>query len=147
LRNPDRFDGKRDGKQLFEDQDMEKEIIFPAGRDAGSIVFAPATRIGELIFLSGTAGLESSGKLAGDDIESQARQALKNLEEVLIAAGSSWDKVVKVNCFLTHVMRDFEGWNKVFKEFFPENPPARTTVQGSIALEGGLIEVEAMATT
>ena len=71
---------------------------------------------------------------------------LKNLGRVLEAAGSSWDKVVKVNCFLVHAARDFAGWNKVFKEFFPTEPPARTTVGGDIAMEGALIEVELIAT-
>ena len=124
---------------------MKKQIIVPEGTNSESMIFAPAVRMGDLLFLSGTAGCDSTGRLAGNDIESQARQALRNLGKVLEAAGSSWDKVVKVNCFLTHVMKDFDNWNKVFKEFFPDNPPARTTVDGSIALEGALIEVECIA--
>ena len=54
--------------------------------------------------------------------------------------------VVKVNCFLVHAARDFAGWNAVWKEVFPSNPPARTTVGGDIAMEGALIEVELIAT-
>jgi len=111
------------------------------------MVIAPGTRIGDLIYLSGQAGYDSAkGALAGDDIESQARQAMENLGRVLKAAGSSWKKVVKVNCFLVHVQRDFAGWNKVWKEYFPKKPPARTTVGGDIAMEGALIEVELIAT-
>lgn len=126
---------------------MEKQLIIPEGTDAEKITIAPGVRIGNLLFLSGTAGYDrEKGKLAGDDIESQSRQALKNLGVVLKAAGSSWDKVVKVNCFLVHATRDFAGWNKVFKEFFPTNPPARTTVGGDIAMEGALVEVELIAT-
>ena len=126
---------------------MEKQLIIPEGTDAKKITIAPGVRIGNLLFLSGTAGYDRErGGLAGDDIESQSRQALKNLGVVLEAAGSSWDKVVKVNCFLVHAARDFAGWNKVFKEFFPTDPPARTTVGGDIAMEGALIEVELIAT-
>ena len=125
---------------------MEKQLIIPEGTNVDQMVIAPGVRIGDLLYVSGSAGTKA-GKLAGDDIESQARQALENLGRVLESGGSSWDKVVKVNCYLTHASRDFAGWNKVFKEFFPQNPPARTTVGAAIALEGALIEVELIATT
>ena len=126
---------------------MEKQLIVPEGTDVDKMVIAPAVRIGDLLYLSGTAGYDrEKGALAGDDIESQAQQAMKNLGQVLEAAGSSWDKVVKVNCFLVHAARDFAGWNTVWKEYFPKDPPARTTVGGDIAMEGALIEVELIAT-
>jgi 2-iminobutanoate/2-iminopropanoate deaminase len=126
---------------------MDKQLILPEGTDVAHMVIAPATRIGDLLYLSGTAGYDrEKGALAGDDIESQARQAMRNLGRVLEAAGSSWDKVVKVNCFLVHAARDFAGWNTVWKEYFPTNPPARTTVGGDIAMQGALIEVELIAT-
>ena len=126
---------------------MDKQLILPEGTDESKIVIAPAVRIGDLIYLSGSAGRDPElGRLPGNDIESQARQTMKNLGRVLEAAGSSWDKVVKVNCFLVHVARDFAGWNTVWKEYFPTNPPARTTVGGDIAMEGALIEVELIAT-
>jgi 2-iminobutanoate/2-iminopropanoate deaminase len=124
---------------------MDKQLIIPAGEDATKMVIAPAVRIGNLLFLSGTAGTRD-GKLAGDDIQSQSRAALERLGKVLAAAGSSFDKVVKVNCFLVYPERDFGGWNTVFKEFFPSNPPARTTVGGGIAMPGALVEVECVAT-
>ena len=126
---------------------MEKQLIIPKGTDVENMVIAPATRVGDFLYLSGTAGYDrEAGSLAGDDIESRARQAMKNLGRVLEAAGSSWDKVFKVNCYLVHAQRDFAGWNKVFKEFFPKDPPARTTVGAAIAMEGALIEVELIAT-
>ena len=126
---------------------MGKQLIIPEGTNVDKMVIAPATRIGDLIYLSGSAGYDSAkGALAGDDIESQARQAMENLGRVLKAAGSTWEKVVKVNCFLPHVARDFPGWNNVWKEYFPTNPPARTTVGGNIGMEGALIEVELIAT-
>ncbi len=126
---------------------MEKQLIIPEGTDVSKMTIAPAVRIGDLLYLSGTAGVDrAKGGLAGDDIYSQAKQALKNLGELLELAGSSWDKVVKVNCWLVHAARDFDGWNRAFKEVFPTNPPARTTVGGDIAMEGALCEVELIAT-
>ena len=126
---------------------MNKQLIIPEGTDVENMVIAPAVRIGDLLYLSGTAGYDrEKGALAGDDIVSQSRQALRNLGRVLEAAGSSWEKVVKVNCFLVHAQRDFDGWNVAFKEVFTKNPPARTTVGGDIAMEGALVEVELIAT-
>ena len=126
---------------------MGKLLVIPEGTDVVKMVIAPGVRTGDLLFLSGTVGLDSKrGQLAGKEIEAQARQAMVNLGDVLKAAGSSWDKVVKVTCFLVHAKRDFAGWNKVFKEFFPKDPPARTTVGADIAMEGALIEVELIAT-
>lgn len=126
---------------------MSKLLVIPEGTDVSKMVIAPGVRSGDLLFLSGTVGLDrATGQLAGNGIETQARQAMVNLGEVLQTAGSSWDKVLKVTCFLVHAKRDFAGWNKVFKEFFPQDPPARTTVGADIALEGALIEVELIAT-
>ncbi len=125
---------------------MEKQVIVPAGTDAKDMVIAPAVRIGNLVYLSGEAGTDSTGKLAGEDIESQARAALQNLGRTLAAAGSSFDKVIKVNAYMADPVRDWAGWNKAFKEFFPANPPARTTVGATIALKGALIEIECVAT-
>ena len=126
---------------------MGKQLVIPEGTDVSKMIIAPGVCTDNLLFLSGTVGLDrATGQLAGPGIEAQARQAMVNLGEVLAAAGSSWDKVVKVTCFLVQAKRDFNGWNKVFKEFFPADPPARTTVGADIALEGALIEVELIAT-
>ena len=124
---------------------MEKQVIVPDSKRQAKMPFSPAVRLGDVLYLSGAAGTDNEGALVGADVESQARRAFANLGEVLHEAGSSWIKVVKVNCFLSNVMRDFEGWNTVFKEIFPENPPARTTVEGKIALEGALIEIDCIA--
>ena len=123
---------------------MDKKLIIPEGVDVNKIVIAPGVQVGDVLYVSGSAGAKA-GKLAGDDIVSQARQAMENLGVVLKAAGSSWDKVFKVNCYLVQAARDFQGWNQVWKEYFPANPPARTTVGAAIAMEGALIEVELIA--
>lgn len=125
---------------------MGKTLIIPEGTNVSKMVIAPGVQAANLLFLSGTVGLDpATGRLAGAGIEAQARQAFLNLGNVLDAAGSSWDKVIKVTCFLVHAKRDFAGWNKVFKEFFPQDPPARTTVGADIAMDGALIEIELIA--
>ena len=123
---------------------MKKETIVPEGTEAG-LLWSPGIRIGNLLYLSGVVGADRESKVSGPDIESQARQALMNLGEVLEAAGSSWDKVMKANCFLSHVSRDFAGWNKVWKEYFPKDPPARTTVGTKLLNDAWLIELDLVA--
>jgi 2-iminobutanoate/2-iminopropanoate deaminase len=76
---------------------VDRKLLVPEGTDIAKMVIAPAVGIGDLIYLSGSAGDDSAkSALAGDDIELQARQAMVNLGRVLEGAGSSWEKVVKV---------------------------------------------------
>ena len=124
---------------------MDRKVIVPEGTDASALPFSPAIQTGQMVYLSGTAGLGKDGKVPGPDIVSQARQAMENLGEALFAAGSSWDKVVKANCFLPHAARDFAGWNQVWKEYFAKDPPARTTVGMPLLNEEWLIEVNLIA--
>jgi 2-iminobutanoate/2-iminopropanoate deaminase len=121
-----------------------KEIITPAGTNP-NLPFSAGVKVGNLLFSSGYAGLDASGNVPGPDIESQARQCFDSLGQVLAAAGSDWSKVVKVTCFLTHPERDLAGWNKVFVEHFPTNPPARSTVGCRLLNPAWLIEIELIA--
>ncbi|MFW8292554.1 RidA family protein, partial [Klebsiella pneumoniae] len=86
-----------------------------------------------------------SGQLAGDDLESQARQALKNLLAVIEAGGGNRDTVLKVNCWLL-TMNDFAAFNAIYKEFFDnEGFPARTCIAAAELPLGAKVEVEAIA--
>jgi len=123
---------------------MERKDVIPVGTDTSAMIFTPGVQVGNLLFTSGSVGAKE-GVLAGDDIASQSRQALENLGLVLDAAGTSFANVIKLNCFLAHPKRDFGGWNAVYKEFFPNKPPARTTIGGPAAMEGALIEIELVA--
>ena len=123
---------------------MEKKLIIPEGVDASRVFMAPGVIADNLIFPSGSAGLKD-GQVAGPDIESQARQAFENIGAVLKAAGSGWEKVVKVTGYLTNPKRDIQGWNKVWGEYFPKNPPSRTTIGCSLLNDAWLIEIELVA--
>ena len=78
------------------------------------------------------------------DIEIQTRQTLSNVEAVLKEGGADWSDVLKCNVYLKD-MNDFQRMNNIFSEVFPDNPPARTTVQTPMAEETMLIEIEAVA--
>jgi 2-iminobutanoate/2-iminopropanoate deaminase len=98
-----------------------------------------------LIFASGSLGIDpASGDFAPGGIEGQTRQALKNLEQVLLAGGASLETVVKTTVFMQD-MNEFSRMNAVYAEFFPESPPARSTVQVAALPKGAAVEIEAIA--
>ena len=106
--------------------------------------YSQAVIAGDLIFTAGQLGIDpQSGELA-EGIEAQTRQALTNLSAVLEAASSSLDRVVKATVFLTH-MEDFAAMNTVYAEFFPLQPPARSTVEVAQLPRGALVEIEVIA--
>lgn len=110
-----------------------------------SQVFPQAVIADKFIFLSGTPGLElSSGQIVSDDFEEQARQCFLNIKIILEEAGSSLNKVIKTTIFMV-TGNDFSILNKVYNEFFPENPPARSTPQVMPFPAGILISVECIA--
>jgi 2-iminobutanoate/2-iminopropanoate deaminase len=98
-----------------------------------------------LIFASGSLGIDpTTGEFVPGGIEEQTRQALKNLEEVLLAGGASLQAVVKTTVFMQD-LSEFSKMNAVYAEFFPSDPPARSAVQVAALPKGGAVEIEAIA--
>ncbi len=107
--------------------------------------YSQAVQIANLIFTAGQIGLDpQTGELVGADIENQTRQVLINLKNILEAAGSSLSHVVKTTVFLQD-MSEFPRMNAVYAEFFPQNPPARSTVAVAALPKGARVEIEAIA--
>ena len=106
--------------------------------------YSQAVRVGDLVFTAGQPGIDPrSGQVAGDTFEAQARQAIANLRAVLEDAGSRLERVVKVTCFVADAGA-FGTLNALFEEFFPENPPVRSTPV--VALPRGLLfSIDAIA--
>jgi 2-iminobutanoate/2-iminopropanoate deaminase len=102
--------------------------------------------VGEgLVFTAGMMGLDpKTGQLVSEDVGDQTRQALANLQSILEAAGTSLDRAVKITVFLTDIGA-FSQMNAAYTEFFPSEPPARTTVQVGPLPKGGLVEIDAIA--
>jgi 2-iminobutanoate/2-iminopropanoate deaminase len=107
--------------------------------------YSQAVASGGLVFCSGQVGLDpASGKLVAGSIADETRRALENLGAVLAAAGSGFERVVKVTAYLTD-MGTFQEFNGVYGEFFDSDPPARATV-GVVALPASArVEVECVA--
>ncbi len=110
-----------------------------------SPVFPQAVLADNFIFLSGTPGLDpSSGQVISADFEEQTRQCFHNIKLILEEAGSDLSNVVKTTIFMV-AGHDFSVINKVYAEFFPANPPARSTPQVMPFPAGILISIECIA--
>lgn len=100
-----------------------------------------ARKVGNLLFLSGVGPrvkgevvipgvkLDDNGKLISYDIETQCHSVFSNVRYIVEDAGSSWDKIVDVTVFLTNMDDDFQIYNQIYKEYFSEIKPCRTTVE------------------
>lgn len=99
--------------------------------------YSPAVRVGDLLFVSGQAGIDpSTGQPAGETFGEQARQVFRNLDAVLRAGGSDSTLVVNTTVLVVDVS-SFPELNELFSEFFSVNPPARMTMQ--VPLPKGLL--------
>jgi 2-iminobutanoate/2-iminopropanoate deaminase len=94
------------------------------------------------VYISGQGPIQPETGEMPDAFEEQVRLTLNNVKTILEAAGSGLDHVVKVNAYITDLTR-FAEFNEVYKEFFQNAPPARTTV--ATALLGMLVEVDCVA--
>ena len=106
--------------------------------------YSQAIEANGLLYTSGQIALDpATGELAGTTIEEQAEQVMKNLTEVLRAAGTGPENAVKTLCFLTDI-GDFAAFNEIYAKYFTEKP-ARSCVEVSALPKGALVEVEVIA--
>jgi 2-iminobutanoate/2-iminopropanoate deaminase len=107
--------------------------------------YSQAMICGDMVFTSGQIAINpTSGNVEATTIEEQAEQVMKNLGEVLAAAGSSFEKTVKTTCFLAD-MGDFAAFNGVYGKYFTTKP-ARSCVAVKTLPKNVLVEVEVIAT-
>lgn len=107
--------------------------------------YSQGTVVGNLVFTSGQLPLvPETGELISDDIKKATQQSLDNVKAIVEEAGSSIDKIVKVNIFLDNV-EDFAAVNEVYSAFFGDHKPARSCVEVGKLPKNGLLEIEAIA--
>lgn len=123
---------------------MKKKIISTPNAPAAIGPYSQGIELGNLVFTSGQIPLTAEGVLVGPNIEEQVRQALQNAEQILLAAGTSIDKVVKTTVFLAD-MNDFQVMNSIYAEFFTAEPPARSAVQVARLPKDVKVEIEMIA--
>ncbi len=106
--------------------------------------YSQAMTCGGLVFTSGQIPINpATGNIEAATIKEQTEQVMKNLGEVLRAAGSSYEKAVKTTCFLANIS-DFAAFNEVYAKYFTEKP-ARSCVAVKDLPKGALVEVEVIA--
>jgi 2-iminobutanoate/2-iminopropanoate deaminase len=121
-----------------------RKIIATQNAPAAVGPYSQAIQAGNFVFTAGQIGLDpATGKLR-EGLDAQTRQVLSNLQAILEAAGSSLKNVVKTTIFLTNIA-DFATVNAIYGASFPQEPPARSTVQVAALPLGALIEIEAVA--
>ncbi len=124
---------------------MKKKVIQTEKAPKAIGPYSQAICTDTMVFTAGQIGLDPvSGELIAGAVEEQTRQALTNLQNVIEAAGSTIENVVKTTVFLKD-MNDFPKMNAIYAEFFGENPPARSTIAVAGLPKGGLVEIEAVA--
>jgi len=107
--------------------------------------YSQAIRIGEFVFTSGQVPIDpKTGVFVEGGIAEQTGQVLRNLTEVLRAAGTSLEEVVKTTVFLAD-MNDFAAMNEVYGRYFSNEPPARSTVQAARLPRDARIEIDVIA--
>jgi 2-iminobutanoate/2-iminopropanoate deaminase len=122
---------------------VRREAIQPDGLAQPAAPYSPVVVSGDLVVTAGQVAFGPDGTTTSDEIEGQTRQVLDNLRRCLEAAGCGLEDVIKVNAFLSD-MANFASFNGVYREYFVEPYPVRTTVQAGLA-PGFLVEVEAVA--
>lgn len=125
-------------------------------------LYPHARKVGNLLFLSGVGprvagsdkndsavpglSLDKNGNYLAFDFEAQCRSVFDNVRSILEASGSSWEELVDVTVFLTHMKRDFQVYNKLYSEYFVDNQPCRTTVEINALPTPICIELKCIAT-
>lgn len=123
---------------------MEK--VFTEQAPAAIGPYSQAVKTGNLVYTSGQIPINpATGAIEAQDIKGQTEQVMKNLEAVLKAAGSSFERTVKTLCFLKS-MDDFAAFNEVYARYFT-GKPARSCVAVAALPKGALVEVEVIAET
>lgn len=121
-----------------------KEIVISDRAPAAIGPYSQAVKSGGLLFVSGQIPLDpAKGTMVEGGIATQTRQVLKNVKEIVEAAGFTLENVVKCSCFLKN-MEDFTDFNEVYAEYFSETPPARECIEAARLPKDASIEISAI---
>ncbi len=126
-------------------QPPARQVIQPAKFPATGLPYSPGILVNDTLYLSGQLGRDpATARLVPGGIAAETRQALMNLREVLLVANMDFADVVSVTAFLAD-FTEFDAYNRVYREFFPKDPPARATVGASALNLGAKIELQMIA--
>lgn len=124
---------------------MKKEIVNCKSAAPARGPYSHAVKVGNLLFISGrTPSNLKTGELLDTDVKDATKLTIENLKLILEDAGSGLENVVKTTVFIRD-MADFEEVNKVYGEYFKEDPPARSCVEIGKLPRNAAVEIEAIA--
>lgn len=117
---------------------MDKKIITGAGVPKSFLPFSPAIHCGDYVFVSGQASVDADGNIVKGTFEEECKRSFENLRMILNAAGLDFKDVVQVRNYVGR-QEDLAQFNAIYKEYFSEPFPARTTIMGCL---GDLLKFE-----
>ena len=124
----------------------KREVISSDIAPRTGLPYSQAIKVGDLVFVAGMVAFDPlTNLIVPGDIGVQTRRVLDNIALVLDAAGTTIAHAVETICFLHDVRRDFDAFNAVYREYFPTEGPARTTVQATLPRDGLLVEIRLVA--
>ena len=124
---------------------MDRKIIATQNAPAAVGPYSQGVMVGNMVFTAGQIAIDpATGKIVEGAIVEQTHQVMRNLQAILVAAGTSLDNVAKTTVFLQDMV-DFKEMNQVYSRYFEGEPPARSTVQVSKLPLAVLVEIEAIA--
>lgn len=121
-----------------------KQVLHTEKAPAAIGPYAQGWKVGDMVYTSGQLGVDMETSKLAEGVEAQARASMRNVGEILKAAGASYGDVVKTTIFVKD-LADFKTVNTVYAEFFDGVYPARSCVQVAALPMGGLVEIEAVA--
>jgi 2-iminobutanoate/2-iminopropanoate deaminase len=124
---------------------MPRQIVQTSDAPQPPRTYSQAVRAGGLVFVSGTAPYDpASGAIVGSTIQEQVRQCLTNISAILVAAGSSLDRVASATVILRND-DDFAGLNEEWVRWFPADPPARQAARLPVKVDGLKVSIAVIA--
>jgi 2-iminobutanoate/2-iminopropanoate deaminase len=112
---------------------MKTKIEYPRSADmpVSHLPFSPAIRAGGLLFVSGQASVDATGRIVPDTFDGEVRRSLDNLRRILEGAGSGLHRVVQVRAYVRDAA-NVARYNELYREYFSEPYPTRTTITGCL---------------
>lgn len=123
---------------------MIREVVKTTAAPAAIGPYSQAVRAGNFVYTAGQLGIDPATGDLVEGLEAQVEQILMNLSNILEAAGSGMDNVIKTTCYLAD-LADFKVFNAIYGSVFSANRPARSTIQAAALPAGALVEIEVIA--
>lgn len=128
----------------FADKTPTREIILTDKAPKPIGPYSQAIKVGNTLYVAGQVGFTPEGKLDTSSVENECKQALNNVKAIVEAAGMNMQQVVKATLYVSD-LKNFSRINEVYGTYFPQNPPARETVQVAALPKGARFEISVVA--